>query len=127
MAITAGLFLRFTPQFLHFCDTFVCEEQICEIHFFVQFSKTIRQGGGYNLLKFDMTSIQFQTKSFLKGKANRQIFERGDYYFLRCSQLYSLRLTTASISKQKVGAGGCTHFLFYLFSVKTTLKAITCF
>ena len=48
----------------------------------------------------------------MKGKANRQIFERGDYYFLYCSQSYTLYLTTASISKPESGGGGLQSFPF---------------
>lgn len=59
-----------------------------------------------------MIWLLFQTKSFLKGKANRQIFERGDYYFLCCSQSYRLYLTTASISKPESGGGGLQSFPF---------------
>lgn len=59
-----------------------------------------------------MIWLLFQTKSFLKGKANRQIFERGDYYFLCCSQSYRLYLTTASISKPESVGGGLQSFPF---------------
>ena len=38
-----------------------------QIHFFVQFSKTIRKGGGHNLLKFDMTSNLNQ--EFFEGQS----------------------------------------------------------
>ena len=48
----------------------------------------------------------------MKGKANRQIFERGHYYFLCCSQSYRLYLTTASISKPESGGGRLQSFPF---------------
>lgn len=83
----------------------------CKSIFFVQFSKTIRQGGGHNLLKFDMTSISNQ-EFFWRAKQIGKYSREAIITFFIAANHTRYTWQQQVLANQKVGAGRLQSFPF---------------
>ena len=98
-------------SFYIFATYLFVRSKFVQIHFFVQFSKTIRQGGGHNLLKFDMTSISNQ-EFFWRAKQIGKYSREAIITFFIAANHTRYTWQQQVLANQKVGAGRLQSFPF---------------